>query len=107
MVNDHVRTGHREATLWGLDGAAVLVGHGPVTAVGGKEPAVAGATVPAVLLLRLLDGAGLSLSGPTGLLLGGLDGLPHVPLEVDVHGVQWLPLVRCVLCFVVLSLQGS
>src|SRR5690606_37027016 len=89
MVNDHVRTGHREATLWGLDDAAVLVGHGPVTAVGGKEPAVAGATVPAILLLRLLDRAGLSLSGPTGLLRGGLDGLLHVPLSVDVHRAQF------------------
>src|SRR5690606_41977989 len=82
MVNDHVRTGHREAALWGLDGAAALVGHGPVTAVRGKEPSVAGATVTALLLLCLLDRAGLSLSGPTGLLLGSLDGPLHVILDV-------------------------
>src|SRR5690606_25976718 len=97
MVNDHVRTGHREAALWGLDGAAALVGHGPVTAVRGKEPSVAGATVTALLLLRLLDRAGLSLSGPTGLLLGSLDGPLHVLLDVDVHRVQCLPGSLCAL----------
>src|SRR5690606_8514541 len=91
MVNDHVRTGHREAALWGLDGAAVLVGHGPVTAVRGKEPAVAGAAVTALLLLRLLGRAGLSLSGPTGLLLGSLDGLLHILLDVDVHRCSVTP----------------
>src|SRR5690606_16950514 len=91
MVNDHVRTGHREAALWGLDGAAALVGHGPVTAVRGREPSVAGATVTALLLLRLLDRAGLSLSGPTGLLLGSLDGPLHVLLDVDVHRCSVTP----------------
>src|SRR5690606_14047588 len=88
IVNDHELTGHRRAARWGLDGAAALVGHGPVTAVRGKEPSVAGATVTALLLLRLLDRAGLSLSGPTGLLLGSLDGPLHVLLNVDVHRVQ-------------------
>src|SRR5690606_32329714 len=91
MVNDHVRTGHREATLWGLDGAAVLVGHGPVTAVRCEEPSVAGTAVPAVLLLRLLDGAGLSLSGLARLLSGGLDGLLHILLDVDVHRCSVTP----------------
>src|SRR5690606_41900487 len=91
MVNDHVRTGHREAALWGLDGAAALVGHGPVTAVRCEEPSVAGTAVPAVLLLRLLDGAGLSLSGTARLLSGGLDGRPHSFLDVAVQRCSVAP----------------
>src|SRR5690606_5370707 len=89
VFNDHVRTGHGEAALRRVQRSPLLVPHGPVTAVRGKEPSVAGQTVPAILLLRLLDRAGLSLSGPTGLLRGGLDGLLHVPLNVDVHRAQF------------------